>query len=212
MVWGSLDSITSKILEAPLWNGAHVVMKIYRESEEIIRRWQWGDPAMRNLTDLILRIGGEGPGKAVDVGCGSGRVATGLARSGFDVTGVDSEEKVVELARRIAAEMGVRVDYRLVDFEGSTGDLEPASYDLAVCCEVLDDRLQGVDVRQGHAIERVVVRRDDGHPITSFLVQKRLIGHVHPLVLEPDPPTSGSGALRDGAETRAAHHSQQRSP
>ena len=93
---------------------------------------------MRNLTGILLRIAGRGPGKAVDVGCGSGRVAISLARAGFDVTGVDSEKKVIDMARRIAAEMGARADFRVADFEGPAVGLAPGSYDLAVCCEVLE--------------------------------------------------------------------------
>lgn len=93
---------------------------------------------MRNLTDLILRTAGRGPGKVVDVGCGSGRVAIGLARSGFDVMGIDSERKVIGMAGRIADEIGVTVDFRVVDFEASTVGLAGGTYDLAVCSEVLE--------------------------------------------------------------------------
>lgn len=94
---------------------------------------------MRNLTGILLRIAGRGTGlRAVDVGCGSGRVAISLARAGFDVTGVDNEKKVIDMARRIAAEMGARADFRVVDFESPAVVLAPGSYDLAVCCEVLE--------------------------------------------------------------------------
>jgi SAM-dependent methyltransferase len=113
-------------------------MRVYQESDEIIRAWQWGDPAMRNLTDIVIRIAGRGPGKVMDVGCGSGRVAIALARSGFDVTGIDSEKKVIDIAGRIARDTGVRVDFRVMDLELTTGDLASGTYDLAVCCEVLE--------------------------------------------------------------------------
>ena len=93
---------------------------------------------MRNLTDLVLREAGEGPGKALDAGCGSGRVSVALARAGFDVTGVDSEERVIEMAGRIAAEADLRIDFRILDLESSTGELDEGAYDLAVCSEVLE--------------------------------------------------------------------------
>lgn len=113
-------------------------MRIYQENEDLIEKWQWGDPAMRNLTDRILRLAGEGPGRALDVGCGSGRVSAALSRAGFDVTGVDSEEKVVKLARKISAEAGIRIDFRVLDFTASDAGLPPGFFDLAVCSEVLE--------------------------------------------------------------------------
>jgi len=51
------------------------------------------------------------PGRALDVGCGSGRDAIYLAKRGWRVTGVDSVEKALASARRRAAEEGVEVQW-----------------------------------------------------------------------------------------------------
>jgi SAM-dependent methyltransferase len=50
-------------------------------------------------------------GRALDVGCGSGRDAVYLAKRGWQVTGVDAVEKPLASARRRAAEEGVEVQW-----------------------------------------------------------------------------------------------------
>jgi len=55
------------------------------------------------------------PGRALDIGCGSGRDAVYLAKRGWRVTGVDSVEKAVASARQRAAEEGVEVQWVTAD-------------------------------------------------------------------------------------------------
>jgi SAM-dependent methyltransferase len=70
------------------------------------------------------------PGRALDVGCGSGRDAVYLAKRGWQVTAVDSVEKALASARRRAAEQGVEVQLLRADVAelGRLG-LQPG-YDL----------------------------------------------------------------------------------
>jgi SAM-dependent methyltransferase len=49
------------------------------------------------------------PGRALDLGCGTGRNALYLARHGWQVTGVDMVERALEAARRTAERAGVAV-------------------------------------------------------------------------------------------------------
>jgi SAM-dependent methyltransferase len=49
------------------------------------------------------------PGRALDLGCGTGRNAIYLARHGWQVTGVDMIERALETARRAAEQAGVAV-------------------------------------------------------------------------------------------------------
>ena len=51
------------------------------------------------------------PGRALDVGCGSGRDAVYLAKRGWTVTAVDSVDKALATARRRAAAEGVEVQW-----------------------------------------------------------------------------------------------------
>jgi SAM-dependent methyltransferase len=55
------------------------------------------------------------PGRALDVGCGSGRDAIHLAKRGWQVTAVDSVEKALASARRRASEEGVEVQWVAAD-------------------------------------------------------------------------------------------------
>lgn len=72
----------------------------------------------RNLTeaeqvlDLMLQVAQPRPGAAVlDVGCGRGRHARGLAQRGYNVTGIDLSERALAQARQRATEEGIDVQF-----------------------------------------------------------------------------------------------------
>jgi len=56
------------------------------------------------------------PGKAVDIGCGTGTNAIWLAQHGFEATGVDISARAVEMARAKAADAGGDCTFAAVDF------------------------------------------------------------------------------------------------
>lgn len=62
-------------------------------------------------------------GRALDLGCGTGMQSIALARRGWEVTGIDTVPRALELARRRAVEAGVEV--KLVC--GDVTDLTAAS-------------------------------------------------------------------------------------
>jgi 2-polyprenyl-3-methyl-5-hydroxy-6-metoxy-1,4-benzoquinol methylase len=53
--------------------------------------------------------------RLLDVGCGAGREAIGLARAGLDVTGIDLSERMVELARKRLSTAGVSARFAVAD-------------------------------------------------------------------------------------------------
>ena len=59
------------------------------------------------------------PGPIVDLGCGPGAHALALGRRGYDVLGVDSSPKMVEVARARAASEGVDATFDVDDVRGS---------------------------------------------------------------------------------------------
>jgi SAM-dependent methyltransferase len=64
-------------------------------------------------------LGNPAPGRALDVGCGTGRDAVYLAKRGWRVTGVDFAERALTKARERAAAEGGDVQW----VEGDVGEL-----------------------------------------------------------------------------------------
>ncbi len=55
------------------------------------------------------------PGRALDLGCGTGTNALYLAAHGFEVIGVDYVPRAIEVARRKAQQQNARVEFRTAD-------------------------------------------------------------------------------------------------
>jgi SAM-dependent methyltransferase len=72
------------------------------------------------------------PGRALDLGCGSGRDAVFLAEHGFEVTAVDRLPDALARAEALAARRGVSIRTARVDLRG--GSLPAAGPFEAVCC------------------------------------------------------------------------------
>jgi 2-polyprenyl-3-methyl-5-hydroxy-6-metoxy-1,4-benzoquinol methylase len=68
--------------------------------------------------------------RIVDLACGTGAAAVALARRGYQVTGVDGSEAMLDRARARAARWGVQVDWRQQDLAAL--DL-PGPYEVATC-------------------------------------------------------------------------------
>lgn len=71
-----------------------------------------GHPLAQSLTDLV-EGGGIAPGRALDLGCGTGDNAVYLARHGWRVVGVDFIDKPLRAARKKAA--GLPVEFVKAD-------------------------------------------------------------------------------------------------
>ena len=87
------------------------------------------------------------PGRALDIGCGSGRDACHLAAQGWQVTAVELVDKALARAKERAAEDGVEVQWVRADVEvlGRLG-LEPGYslvYDFGCIQGMPDSARQG---------------------------------------------------------------------
>jgi len=72
------------------------------------------------------------PGRLVDLGCGTGRLAIPFAKRGFDCVGVDLSEEMLSRAKANATTAGVNVEWtkaNLVDL----AELPTESFDYAAC-------------------------------------------------------------------------------
>ncbi len=75
--------------------------------------------------------------RVVDIGCGGGILAEGMAAHGAEVTGIDLSEKALSVARLHLLESGATVDYRKISAEEFAAEA-PARFDLVTCMEMLE--------------------------------------------------------------------------
>ena len=80
--------------------------------------------------ELLEYMRTHSPGRAIDLGCGTGTNALTLAKAGWQVTGVDFIPKAIRAARRKAARAGLQVDLRQADVADLQGIEGP--FDLAL--------------------------------------------------------------------------------
>jgi len=81
--------------------------------------------------------GGLAGRRAIDVGCGGGILAEAMAARGADVTGIDLADKPLKVAELHGLESGVSVRYLKIAAE-AMAELEPDSFDLVTCMEMLE--------------------------------------------------------------------------
>ena len=86
-------------------------MTYYGTDLAYIQEAAFGDFASDAATGVvtILREAGVDHGVVVDLGCGAGVLAAGLARVGYDVVGFDVSPKLIEYARRRVASASFHV-------------------------------------------------------------------------------------------------------
>lgn len=134
---------------------------------------RWWDPAgeFRPLHDLnpvrldyIEARAGLSGRRVLDVGCGGGLVAEGMARRGAVVTGIDMAAGPLEVARLHALEAGITVDYRLCPAEQMAVE-EPGGFDLVTCLEMLEH----VPDPSGVVAALAQLARPGGHVICSTI-------------------------------------------
>ncbi|HET6822700.1 MAG TPA: class I SAM-dependent methyltransferase, partial [Anaerolineales bacterium] len=80
--------------------------------------------------ELLEFIQNHKPGRAIDIGCGTGTNVITLAQAGWDVTGVDFAPHATKLARQKAAKAGVQAGFLIKDATTLEGIQGP--FDLAL--------------------------------------------------------------------------------
>jgi cyclopropane fatty-acyl-phospholipid synthase-like methyltransferase len=80
--------------------------------------------------ELLSFIEEHPPGRAIDLGCGTGTNVLALAHNGWEVTGVDFSPLAIWRARRKIARSGFTADLRVRDVTDMS-DIDPA-FDLAL--------------------------------------------------------------------------------
>ena len=107
-------------------------------------RWWDPDGEFRPLHDLnparldyIEARAGLSGRRVLDVGCGGGLLAEGMARRGARVTGIDLAPESLKVARLHALEAGIDVEYREIAAE-TLADTDAGGFDLVTCLEMLE--------------------------------------------------------------------------
>ncbi len=75
--------------------------------------------------------------KLLDIGCGGGILAEGLAQQGARVTGIDMAELSLEVARMHLHESELDIDYQLSTAE-AFAESNASAFDIVTCLEMLE--------------------------------------------------------------------------
>jgi SAM-dependent methyltransferase len=121
-------------LKARVWD------RMYRGTPS----WELGKPdpvLVRTLDDRLV----QGPGRALDVGCGTGDDAIELAGRGFEVTAIDIADRPLAIARQKADAAGVAVEFRLADVTrlGQLGGAFDLIVDRGLLVSLFGERARG---------------------------------------------------------------------
>jgi len=97
----------------------------------------FNDPRVFREFAVVLELFGArvAGGSILDVGCGSGWTSHFLARSGYQVTGVDISDRMIEVAADKARQENLAVDFAVADMEEL--DLPRKDFDAALYFDCL---------------------------------------------------------------------------
>ena len=107
----------------------HFAVDLYQGSAEYYDRYRLPYPEAM-IEDLIARTGVSGPGRLLDLACGTGQLAFPLCRSFAEVWAVDREPDFAQLVQAKADKLGAG-NIRPVISDAETLDAEPGHFELA---------------------------------------------------------------------------------
>src|SRR5512142_1701758 len=109
------------------------MQKLFRRL--LFHYWYFGQPPWDtgvSPPELLEFITAHRPGRAIDIGCGTGTNVVTLAQAGWKVTGVDFAPRAIKLARRKVIQAGLQAELSVNDatrLEGIKGSFDFA-FDL----------------------------------------------------------------------------------
>ena len=91
--------------------------------------------------------------RILDVGCGGGILCEPLSRLGADVTGIDTNEKAIKVAKEHAKIKNLKINY----INAELSQVEKCSFDIITCMEVLE---HVENVNQINSISNNILRKN----------------------------------------------------
>jgi 2-polyprenyl-3-methyl-5-hydroxy-6-metoxy-1,4-benzoquinol methylase len=115
-----------------------LIRKIFDRSR-LMFQWRYfrgQTPWDTNITppEVMEFISKTPPGRALDLGCGTGTNAVTLALKGWQVTGVDFVGKAIRAARRKSEKSGLAIDFHEADVSDLSMLTGPYDYALDIGC------------------------------------------------------------------------------
>ncbi len=100
------------------------------------RYWRGRTPwdTQRTPPEVMAFLQSAAPGRALDLGCGTGTNVITLAQHGWQVTGVDFSPKAIRTARRKTAAAGIQADLSVQDVIDLGARTGPFDYILDIGC------------------------------------------------------------------------------
>lgn len=149
-----------------------------------VRRMNAYTRARYDIVCQCARESGPSPGgRVLDFGCGDGALAGVLHHQlGLQITGVDTSEKGLELARQMFGQRGFEGEFRLI--AGYDSGFQDATFDIVVCSEVIEhvdspskmlEEMWRVLVPGGKLIITTPIRFSEA-PIDPMHVQEWFVG------------------------------------
>lgn len=87
--------------------------------------------------DYIAKIAPLANKTVLDVGCGGGILSESMAHAGADVTGIDLNQSLIDVAKLHQLESKTTAQYRCVAVETLAAE-QPGAFDIVTCMEMLE--------------------------------------------------------------------------
>jgi 2-polyprenyl-6-hydroxyphenyl methylase/3-demethylubiquinone-9 3-methyltransferase len=131
-----------------------------KKFEKLASQWWDQSGAFRTLHDLnplrlqyIDRFAAIAHQYVVDVGCGGGILAEGMATLGAKVTGIDLSKQSIHVAKQHSLKSNLAIDYRYISAK-ALAQQKPHFFDVVVCMEMLEHVTQPLEIIR--AIARLI--------------------------------------------------------
>jgi SAM-dependent methyltransferase len=126
--------------------------------DSFVARYE-NEPTFRRGLSLFLfearevreRLGGSGPLRCLDLGCGPGIVSAAVADLGFDVVGVDASERMIGAARHLSCRRPNghgRTEFVRADLLDYVSAAAPGSFAFVISSDVLQYRADPIRIAE----------------------------------------------------------------